>query len=137
MSRSQYDTDIDHWGLIRWSGAVKSALRGKRGQAALREMLAALDAMPVKELICDYLIRHDGSVCALGALAVARGKSDEARETDADDCESVSNLFNIAQAMVRKIEYENDEGLLRSESPTERWGRMRAWVASQITEVTS
>jgi hypothetical protein len=47
MSRSGYSDDHSEWDLIRWRGAVASAIRGKRGQAFLRELLVALDAMPV------------------------------------------------------------------------------------------
>ena len=47
MSRSGYTDDYDdgyEWANIRWRGAVKSAIRGKRGQATLK---AILDAMAV------------------------------------------------------------------------------------------
>ena len=51
MSRSGYTDDFDdQWALIRWRGAVTSAIRGKRGQEFLREMAAAMDAMPEKSL---------------------------------------------------------------------------------------
>ena len=47
MSRSGYSDDIDdNWAHIMWRGRVASSIRGKRGQAMLRELLAALDAMP-------------------------------------------------------------------------------------------
>lgn len=61
MSRSGYSEDWDgeNWTFIRWRGAVKSALRGKRGQAFLREALAALDAMPEKRLITHDLIAFE------------------------------------------------------------------------------
>jgi hypothetical protein len=45
MSRSGYSDDLDPLALGRWRGRVASAMRGKRGQAFLREMLAAMDAM--------------------------------------------------------------------------------------------
>ena len=73
MSRSGYSECVDQWDLIRWRGAVNSAIHGKRGQAFLVELLAALDAMPVKELISEELIDEEGQVCALGAIGVARG----------------------------------------------------------------
>jgi len=41
MSRSGYSDDCDVWALIRWRGAVKSAIRGARGQAMLRELIQA------------------------------------------------------------------------------------------------
>ena len=46
MSRHGYSDDCDNeWRAIMWSGAVKSAIKGKRGQAFLKELLAALDAL--------------------------------------------------------------------------------------------
>ena len=45
MSRSGYSDDDEDGRLAMWRGAVQSAIRGKRGQAALRELLTALDAM--------------------------------------------------------------------------------------------
>ena len=60
MSRSGYvDADDcdegEQWRHIRWRGAIKSAIRGKRGQAFLREMLDALDALPQKRLVPNVL----------------------------------------------------------------------------------
>ena len=44
MSRSGYIDDMDdRWAAIMWRGAVKSAIKGKRGKAFFKEMLAALD----------------------------------------------------------------------------------------------
>jgi hypothetical protein len=52
MSRSQYIDDCDdNWQLIRWRGMVASAIRGKRGQQFLKDLLAALDAMPVNAVL--------------------------------------------------------------------------------------
>ncbi len=50
MSRSGYVDDIDNLALINWRGAVKSAIQGKRGQAFLRALVDALDAMPETSL---------------------------------------------------------------------------------------
>ena len=66
MSRSGYHDGIDQWDLIRWRGAVASAIRGKRGQAFLREMLDALDALPEPKLIAhDLFVRLALRVCYL------------------------------------------------------------------------
>lgn len=72
MSRSGYSTDLDDWDLIRWRGQVASAIRGKRGQKFLVDLLAALDALPQKSLIVDEL-QEEGQVCAIGALGLSRG----------------------------------------------------------------
>ena len=53
MSRSGYSDDYEGLGLYRQT--VENALRGKRGQAFLRELLEALDALDEKKLIEGYL----------------------------------------------------------------------------------
>lgn len=130
MSRSGYIDDCDdNWELIRWRGAVASAICGRRGQLFLREMLVALDALPEKRLIAGAL--HDGlDVCALGAVAVARGL--DVHTVDPDDYSSIAGMFGIAEALTREIEYINDEWAVYDETPEQRYVRMRAWVVAQI-----
>jgi hypothetical protein len=141
MSRSGYSDDCE--GLELYRGAVASAIRGKRGQAFLKEMLAALDALPEKRLIAGSLI--DGSqVCAIGSVGLARGMN-HMRWLDPEDPEQIAAAFNIAPALVREVEFENDDdwGVFtdhrRLESDTERerqrFERVRAWVLRQINEV--
>lgn len=137
MSRSGYSDDCGGWSLICWRGAVNSALKGKRGQAALREIRDALDAMPVKELAADSLVSADGQFCTLGALGAARGMPLDTLVPD--DPEGVAEKFDIATAMVREIVYENDEcgpwlPYPEKESPAARWKRMREWVDQHILE---
>ena len=134
MSRSGYSEDIEEWALIRWRGAVASAIRGKRGQAFLREMLAALDAMPEKRLI-DCELEVNGEVCALGSVGKARGL--DMSELDPEDRYTVANVFGIARAMAAEIVFENDDGAgyWSKETPEARWHRMRAWVVSNLKEV--
>lgn len=130
MSRSGYSYDLDQWDLIRWRGAVNSAIKGKRGQAFLRELLAALDAMPKKELITAEL-EADGAYCALGAVGAARGIN--MKDIDAYYRQEVAETFGIAEAMAAEIMNENDDGNCRGrETPSERWIRMRAWVVEHI-----
>lgn len=134
MSRSGYSEDCDGWELIMWRGAVDSAIRGKRGQAFLREMLAALDAMPEKRLITDDL-EASGEVCALGSVGKARGL--DMSELDPEDRYTVANVFGISRAMAAEIVFENDDGAgyWSKETPEVRWHRMRAWVVSNLKEV--
>lgn len=163
MSRSGYHDDCDdNWGLIRWRGAVASALRGSRGQAFLRELVAALDAMPEKRLASESLVTADGEFCTLGVVGAARGVELEA--LDPEDWTSVANAFGLSEAMVREIVYENDEavcewdwvwvevcGPMRPYQPRttsfrmpidkaaeRRWKHMRDWAQKHIkdTEVT-
>jgi len=132
MSRSGYSDDCETVGL--WQAAVSRAIAGKRGQKFLREMAAALDAMPVKELITDELVLDESRVCAIGAVAVAR-KLDVSDLEGADGGE-VGERFGIARAMACEIVYQNDEARPwvngRKETPAERWTRMRAWVSDQL-----
>jgi hypothetical protein len=129
MSRAGYDDGCeDWWQHIRWRGAVTSAFRGKRGQAFLRETLAALDALPHQRLIREELTDGMGEVCAIGAVGLARGV--DMSEMDSYDHGSVAGAFGISSTMTREIFYENDEW--RSETPEQRFQRMRRWVSDQI-----
>ena len=134
MSRSGYsysdEGDLDYLAMIRWRGAVTSAFRGRRGQAFLQEMLAALDAMPQKRLIDEELATYGGEVCALGAVGLARGLGTGA--VDPEDYEGVAELFRVPRALAQEVMWMNDEGAYRIETPEQRWVRMRAWVAGQI-----
>lgn len=127
MSRSGYSEDCENLGL--WRGAVERAIRGNRGQAFLLEMAAALDALPVKELIAGEVVRDNEHVCAIGAVAVAR-RMDVAK-LDIYDGAEMGEAFGVARALACEIAYENDEAD-PDESPAERWKRMRAWVDRQL-----
>jgi len=131
MSRSGYvdDYDDEPGRQNLWWGNVARSIRGKRGQAFLREMAAALDAMPVKELIADELVQ-DGAVCAIGAVAAAR-KLDVSK-LDPEDAEAVAKTFGIAEPLAREIVYVNDDDWGPSETPAHRWTRVREWVDKQI-----
>ena len=134
MSRSGYSDDCYGPALNMWRGAVNRALNGRRGQAFLREMAEALDAMPVKELVADEVVRDSEHVCAMGAVCVARKLN--VSELDINDRDAVGDLLGIAPAMAAEIAWENDEhGPWRGETPAERWTRMRAWVSENLQPV--
>lgn len=133
MSRSGYNDDCGGWDLIRWRGAVNSALKGKRGQAFLAELRDALDAMPDKRLIADSL-QAEGEFCTIGVLGAKRGVDMAA--LDPDDREAVGEAFGISPAMASEIVFMNDEGSWQTETPEQRWVRMRKWVDSNIQQVT-
>lgn|SRR5271165_405918 len=130
MSRSGYSDDgDDQWAMIRWQGAVKSAIRGKRGQAFLREMLIALDSLPDKRLIAEDL-EKDGEVCAIGTVGKLRGIDMSA--IDPEEYEQVSAAFGIPQALVREIESINDEWVSYNATPEHRFNVVREWVVENI-----
>jgi len=134
VSRSGYTDDYDDIGqLNRWRANVDRAVRGKRGQKFLREMAAALDAMPVKELVADEVVRDSEHVCAMGAVALARKL--DVSQIDPYDRDEVAKTFDIAPTMACEIAFENDERRAWSgakETPAERWARMRQWVAEKL-----
>jgi hypothetical protein len=163
MSRSGYSDDYgddDPLALGRYRAQVNSAIRGKRGQALLQELLAALDAMPVKELVAGEL-EADGQFCALGVVGQARGL--DLANIDTYDVESMAPKFNIAEQLAREIMWVNDEfvsntkwidvevcGPVRPGYPDwgrhtqtvsvpnehagfQRWQAVRRWVASHVS----
>lgn len=162
MSRSGYVDDCDDaLAQGRWRAQVQSAIRGKRGQSFLRELAAAMDAMPEKILIANELVNDDGDCCAIGAVCKARGV--DVSKIDYEEPEQVGAAVGIARQMAAEIEYLNDEcgerfekvdveippdaptptwpwrdswrWLRVEETPAERWQRMRKWVASQIKPI--
>lgn len=136
MSRSGYtDDNDDPLALGRWRGIIGSAMRGKRGQRFFRDLVIALDALPDKRLVANELEDEEtGAVCALGSLARHRGASLE--PDDAWDHDKLGATFDIARQLAQEVMYENDEGNWRgTETPEQRWERMRAWAASAIRPV--
>jgi hypothetical protein len=132
MSRSGYiEDDEDQWQVIRWRGAVASAINGKRGQAFLLEMYRAIDALPERKLIADELVQ-DGAVCAIGAVGKARGL--DMTKIDPHDPETVAGTFGIPDALAREIVYMNDEGSWQ-ETPEQRYERMKKWAAENLLPV--
>jgi hypothetical protein len=164
VSRSGYVDDMcDEWALIRYRGAVASAIRGKRGQAFLREMLAALDAMPEKRLTAgalvfdgqpdipwnpypqedvivggDQLVTGRGEAVRVGDVCamgcLGRARGAKMDDVDAHDPPQVAGLFGIAEALAREIAYVNDEDWYGAESPERRFARVRKWIVGNILE---
>lgn len=136
MSRSNYSEDYDERfpnALEFYRRNVENAIYGKRGQAFLRELIEALDAMPEKKLIAEDLQR-DGAVCAIGSVGIKRGVDMSALVPE--DAPAVAKAFGIAECMVREITYENDEAggayWVIDEDPEKRWQRMRAWAEQHM-----
>lgn len=127
MSRSGYDDGCEH--LTMYRGQVASAIRGKRGQAMLCDLRDALDAMPEKRLIGDFIMDNKGGVCALGALGKHKGV--DMHKLDASDDDVRATMFNVSECLIREVEYMNDEAYFR-QTPERRWETMRKWVEEQI-----
>lgn len=138
MSRSGYtDDEYDAWATIRWRGAVAQAIRGRHGQAFLREMLTALDALPEKRLIADDLqdAYDPDCVCALGA--VGRARSADMSHLDPYDRETVADTFRITDALAFEVMWINDDGGPWKETPEARFARVRLWIESHLRIASS
>ena len=136
MSRSGYTEDSENnWALICYRGAVASGIRGKRGQAFLKEMLTALDALPEKKLVASEL-EMDGQVCAIGSVGRARGI--DMSKLDPEDPEKVAKTFGISEALTREIVYMNDEngwfgrGPDTEDNKARRFELVRAWIIKNL-----
>lgn len=130
MSGSHYSDDSDQRDFAMWRGRVASAIRGKRGQQCFRDMLSQMDAMPEKVLIAHDWKNADGDVCAMGACAEFR-KIDISK-VDPEEPYEVAKALNIAYSLACEIACMNDDW--PTESPVERFKRMRKWISSQIKE---
>jgi hypothetical protein len=132
MSRSGYTDDSgNEWDLIKYRGQVASAIRGKRGQAFLRELIEALDALPEKRLT-DGQLRDETGVCAIGAVVVKRGIPVETLAGNGNY--RLADALGIAHQLVAEIEFENDEATFDVETPERRWQRMRYWAQRHLIE---
>jgi hypothetical protein len=129
VSRSGYSDSLDQWALIKWRGQVASSIRGKRGQQLLKDILAGLDALPVKRLI-DGELEISGEVCALGAAAKHRGVKN-IKEVIPDP-HTLSGMLDVTHQLAAEVMYVNDEWGPHNETPEQRFTRVRAWVAAQI-----
>lgn len=129
MSRSGYSEDCDSNEIYVYRGQVASSIRGKRGQAFLRELLTELDAMEVKELIENKLINEQGQCCAIGVVCKARGI--DVSKIYEEEPSMVGEAVGISWQLAAEIAYLNDEENWR-QTPAERWTYMRKWVADQI-----
>lgn len=164
MSRSgYYESDRDDpLAEGRFIAVWNKTRKGKRGQQFFRDLVAALDAMPVKELAAGSLQKRndEGRVCALGALCSAK-QIDVSDLLDYDDSgddygtvEAAARL-DISETLARNVVWQNDEcgygkrvpipNVLQGdwdgykyktlpETPAERWARIRTWAAKQIIE---
>lgn len=148
MSRSGYsdDGDCDNNYHYLYRAVVKRAVQGPRGQRLLRETLAVLDAIPVKELAANAAFNEAGQFCTLGAVEYQRGGDVDALRVEMEHAEenydwsALVKRFNVPETLIREMMYVNDEynyvgnvyTYQRDMTPAKRWEIVRTWVAAQI-----
>jgi hypothetical protein len=86
MSRVSYSEDEDYPGQFGiWNANVMRSVGGLKGQAVMREMEAALLALPDKRLVA-HAVACDGDVCAVGAfLALKKARAEQLSMAEAID----------------------------------------------------
>lgn len=163
--RIGYSEDEDFAGQFElWQANCRRSLQGKKGQAALRELEAALLALPDKRLIEGEMIDKDGDVCAIGALAKHKGRDllAEPHVGDPDEfggdgeMEEIGVELGMPRLVAWKVVCKNDieirghyqtlPGPYRwpqefpqayvPVTPETRYQKMLAWVRQQITSGT-
>ena len=122
-----------------WQANCRRSRRGKKGQAVLREIEAALVAMPDKLIHKDVFVEANGETCAIGALAIQRRvQSGESRKEAAEslsmlcpyDTEEHGVDLGFPRMVAWSIAVENDDD--RRTTPEERYNRMLAWVRGEL-----
>lgn len=152
--RIGYSEDEDYPGQFElWQANCRRSIKGKAGQAALRELEQALLALPEKRLIAGELENAEGEVCALGALKKYQGV--EVESDPECEMEEVGVELGMPRLVAWKVVALNDEeicghhvtlagpiqsrytggGYLRQyvpPTPEERYEKVLAWVRKQL-----
>lgn len=156
MSRFDFDYNFDYndeslneGRYALWQANLQRALKGKRGQKALRELREALLALPVKKLVagslCDLAADGEASFCAVGAFAFyKRQQAGESAEhaiqalAEADSGEEYElptveegEACGLVHTLAWELAMRNDE-IYGGLTPEGRYTRYLAWVDSQL-----
>ncbi len=155
--RINYADEEDRPGQFElFQANCRRSLRGRKGQAALREFEAALLALPEKRLIKDLLAAGD-DVCAIGCYAKHKGldltKFDPEYESDEVGIEAgmprlvawkvvalnditLDTVWEVAYGPVQRGRgvYQGGIPLVRDMTPEERYARVLAWVREQLND---
>jgi hypothetical protein len=102
------DYDWEPWMEGQAAGALRSAIRGRRGQQLLRDLVAGLDALPAPELAAGALEDPEtGCVCALGAVRLQRGPEAVPLRFDPTDEDvywrELAKPFDISEQVVEGV----------------------------------
>lgn len=143
--RISYTDDEEFGGQFAlWQANCRRSLAGKKGQAALADLEAALLAMPDKRLI-EGGLACNGDVCAVGALILARRVKGgelaedviEDLENECDDTDVVAEESGIPTLVAWKLVEVNDITYDENYSEAERYEKVLAWVRSKLSSSVS
>lgn len=130
--RIGYSDEEDFPGQFElWQANCQRSLAGAKGQAALKELEAALLALPDKRLIVEQLQDEEGAVCSIGAVVKQRGLSQNDLVSDPDEMEEVGVELGMPRLTAWKIVEMNDI-YWDFVTPEVRYSKMLTWVQSQI-----
>ena len=154
--RISYSDEEDRPGQFAlWDANCRRSIKGQAGQRELRELEAALLALPEKRLIHGLLTDDEGGVCAIACYARHKGV-----DLSKFDPEYESDEVGIAAGMPRLVAWKvvalNDLELdtvwevaygperrgwglykggipyVRKMTPEERYEKVLAWVRAQF-----
>ena len=133
------DYDWEPWMEGQAAGAMRSAIRGRRGQQLLRDLVAGLDALPEPELAAGSLEDPEtGCVCALGAVRLQRGPEAVPLRFDPSDPDidwrELAEPFDISETLAHAVVAQNEYGSKRNDeqSRRRRWLSVRAWAFANL-----
>jgi hypothetical protein len=136
----EYGGDFESWMEGQDAGALKSAIKGRRGQRFLQDLLAALDSLPEPELSAGALEDETtGCCCAFGAVRRFRGESSvplwfDPMDEDVDP-HHLAELFDVSQRLAWEVVVVNDTYCGNNNSPGDRRRRfkeVREWAVRNI-----
>lgn len=159
MSRITYYDDLDALAYGRWARNTRQTFASKRGQQALREIEAALLALPAPRLISGHFFDADpesetyGEACVLGAYAAYKGVSLDALDYGMNNLPEVTRWgvlrdeagaqeeaewaeanLGMAYTLAWNLMDQNDE-IFKKLTPEQRYTEMLAFVRSKIVPV--
>jgi hypothetical protein len=144
MSRLYYEDDGDYSLEGLQQGWLRSAIKGKRGQQFLRDLVAALDALPIPELSSGALEDSEtGCCCAFGAVRRFRGPDNvqlcfHPEEEDLPPS-YLAEPFGVSETLAWAVVQANEEMFQGNTEPDRRrrWEVVRSWAVRHLQETQS
>ena len=138
--RIGYSEDEDRPGQFAlWHANCDRQIASKKGQAAMRELEAALIAMPNKRLIKEG-VACEGELCTVGVLVVAikvrKGADQDVLISELEDVDEDTDDWAEREGVPRLVAWKlvelNDILGNASETPEHRYERVLDYVRSEI-----